>query len=175
MFCKMNLQLQNKVTQMKKLLTKTTLVAALMAVACGSALAVTPANCVYGMGHELGFFEKMFHNDYNYPKLQERYTKQMAEFKTKLGITAAQDAAWLNFTLAMQPSRVMHDMRIVRNEMENLSTPGRIDKINAIHAERQDAMVKHGEAIKTFYEVLTFDQRKIFDDQSKKMMVVKCN
>lgn len=159
---------------MKKIITKTALVMSFIAVSLGSAIAATPANCVYGVGHEMGFFEKMFHNERNPAKLQERFTKQMAEFKTKLAITAAQDAAWVNFTTAMQPSRAMYDMNKLRDDMSKLNTPERIDKINAVHNQKQDATIKHGEAIKAFYEVLTSEQRKIFDDQSNQMMIVKC-
>ena len=162
---------------MKKLFTKTALVMSLLAVSFGSAMASgnggqgkQEGQGAHGMGHEMGMHEKMGHGDRDPAKMQERFTKRITELKSKLGITAAQESAWTTFTTAMQPPKGHADMRKMHDELEKLSTPARIDKMNAFHAEKQAEMTKKGEAVKAFYNVLTPEQRKIFDDQANKMM-----
>lgn len=162
---------------MKKLFTKTALVMSLLAVGFGSAMASGnggqgkhEGQGAHGMGHEMGMHEKMGHGGRDPAKMQERFNKHMAQLKTKLTITAAQEPAWTTFTTAMQPPKDRADMRKMHDELEKLSTPARIDKMNAFHAEKQAEMTKKGEAVKAFYNVLTPEQRKIFDDQAQKMM-----
>lgn len=109
--------------------------------------------------------ERMFGNH------QERVAKRQAELKAKLKITPAQESAWTTFTAAMQPPAggmmgMRHDPK-VKAEMEKLTTPERIDKMQAMRAERMKTMgaemEKRGAATKAFYAVLSSEQKAVFD------------
>lgn len=109
--------------------------------------------------------ERMFGNH------QERMAKRQAELKTKLKITPAQEGAWTTFTAAMQPPAgsmmgMRHDPKM-KAEMDKLTTPERIDKMQAMRAERMKTMSaemdKRGAATKAFYAVLSSEQKAVFD------------
>lgn len=109
--------------------------------------------------------ERMFGNH------QERVAKRQAELKAKLKITPAQEGAWTTFTAAMQPPAggmmgMRHDPK-VKAEMDKLTTPERIDKMQALRAERMKTMSaemdKRGAATKAFYAVLSSEQKAVFD------------
>ncbi len=111
--------------------------------------------------------ERMFGNH------QERMAKRQAELKAKLKITPAQEGAWTTFTAAMKPPANMaggmgmqHDPK-VKAEMDKLTTPERIDKMQAMRAERMKTMNtemdKRGAATKAFYAVLSAEQKAVFD------------
>ena len=51
----------------------------------------------------------------------------------------------------------------MREEMQALTTPQRIDRMTAMKAQRDAAMAKRGDATKTFYVALTPEQQKVFD------------
>jgi Spy/CpxP family protein refolding chaperone len=161
---------------MKKLLTQTALVVGFAVAGIGTAFAYgghgndKGSHEGRGMGHEMGMHEKSGHGSRDPAKMQERFTKRIAELKTKLAITAAQESAWTTFTTAMQPPKDRPDMRKMHEEMAKLNTPARIDKMNALHAEKQAEMTKRGEATKALYNALTPEQRKVFDDAANKMM-----
>jgi hypothetical protein len=119
-------------------------------------------------GEHSSMRERMFGNH------QERMAKRQAELKAKLKITPAQEGAWTTFTAAMQPPANMgkgtmglrHDPK-VKAEMDKLSTPERIDKMQAMRAERMKTMSaemdKRGAATKAFYAVLSSEQKAVFD------------
>ena len=109
--------------------------------------------------------ERMFGNH------QERMAKRQAELKAKLKITPAQEGAWTTFAAAMQPPAggmmgMRHDPKM-KAEMDKLTTPERIDKMQAMRAERMKtmgaAMDKRGAATKAFYAVLSSEQKAVFD------------
>ena len=111
-----------------------------------------------------GIRERMFGNH------QERVAKRQAQLKEKLKITPAQESAWTTYTAAMQPPAGMMGMRHdpkVKAEMEKLTTPERIDKMQALHAERMKTMSaemdKRGAATKAFYAALSSEQKAVFD------------
>jgi protein CpxP len=106
-------------------------------------------------------------------KMQARIAKHQAELKAKLAITPAQEGAWSAYTAALQPAArtagQRPDRAAMRAEFEKLTTPQRIDKMNALRAQRMaemnTAMAKRGDATKTFYAALNADQQKVFDSQ----------
>ena len=102
-------------------------------------------------------------------KMKEMVAKRLAELKTKLAITSAQEGAWATFTAAMQPPATPI-ARPNREEMAKLTTPERIDKMHALRAQRQSMMDARTDAIKAFYGILTADQKKTFDAESLRMM-----
>ena len=82
----------------------------------------------------------------------ERQGKVMAALKAKLQLSAAQESAWTTFAAAMQPpARIAADRAQFRAEMEKLTTPERIDKMQAFKAQRNAEMTKRGDATKAFY------------------------
>jgi protein CpxP len=106
-------------------------------------------------------------------KMQARIAKHQAELKAKLALTPAQEGAWSAYTAALQPQAraagQRPDRAALRAEFEKLTTPQRIDKMNAMRtqrmAEMNERMTKRGDATKTFYAALTADQQKVFDSQ----------
>ena len=55
---------------------------------------------------------------------------------------------------------------MAREDWSQLTTPQRLDKMQALRAERDAAMAKRIEAVKTFYAALTPEQQKVFDTQA---------
>jgi hypothetical protein len=106
-------------------------------------------------------------------KMQARIAKHQAELKAKLAITPAQEGAWSAYTTALQPqarnAAQRPDRAAMRAEFEKLTTPQRIDKMNALRTQRMTemnaAMTKRGDATKSFYAALNADQQKVFDAQ----------
>ena len=102
-------------------------------------------------------------------KMQARMDKHLGELKTKLAITPAQEGAWNAFTASMKPAAggmmgmKREDRQKMHEEMQKLTTPERIDRMKALHAERQAQMDKRAEAVKVFYAALNPEQRKTFD------------
>jgi periplasmic protein CpxP/Spy len=106
-------------------------------------------------------------------KMEQMVAKHMADLKTKLKITPAQEGNWTTFTAAMKPAGAMNANRPDRAEMDKLTTPERIDKMQALHTQRMAdtnaEMTKRNDATKTFYAALTAEQRKVFDSEHAKM------
>jgi periplasmic protein CpxP/Spy len=160
-----------------KLLTKSALVAACLAGGLGvmgTAMAFGPGGG--GMGGEghgmMGGGERHgMHGGFGHKdpaKMQERRNQRLGELKTKLQITAAQEGAWTAFTASMQPpaGKPMMDKEArkkMHDDMQKLTTPERIDRMKAMHAERQAMMDRRAEAVKTLYAALNPEQRKVFD------------
>lgn len=99
-------------------------------------------------------------------RMAERHGQRMAALKEKLQLSAAQQDAWSRFASAMQPPATP-PQRPDRAEFERLTTPERIDRMQALQAERQARMNQRGEAIKAFYAQLTPAQRQSFDAQMR--------
>lgn len=102
---------------------------------------------------------------------QARAEKRLAELKTKLKITAAQEGAWTTFTTAIKPPAagamgVRHDPAH-RAEMQKLTTPERLEKMRAMRQGRQTLMNaemdKRADATKAFYAALSSEQKAVFD------------
>ena len=105
--------------------------------------------------------------------MQAHIAKRQAELKAKLAITPAQEGAWSAYTTALQPqarsAEPRPDRAAMRAELEKLTTPQRIDRMNALRTQRMTemnaAMIKRGDATKSFYAALSADQQKVFDAQ----------
>lgn len=101
-------------------------------------------------------------------RMNERHTKQLGELKSKLKLDASQEAAWKTFADSMHSPGSMNFPD--RSAMTKLSTPERIDKMQAMHAQRDAEMKKHGEATKSFYAALNAEQKKTFDAETARHM-----
>lgn len=98
-------------------------------------------------------------------RMQERMARRMAEFKQRLQITPAQEGAWTAFAAAMQPP-AQPPQRPDRAEFERLTTPERIDRMQALRAQRNAEMDRRAQATKTFYAQLSPEQKKVFDQET---------
>jgi protein CpxP len=94
-------------------------------------------------------------------KMKAGMAKHLAEMHDKLKLSAAQEPAWKTFTDAVTPGAMpVHPDRAA---MEKLTAPERMEKMLALSKERQVKMETRLAALKTFYAVLTPEQKKIVD------------
>ena len=111
------------------------------------------------------------------PKAREaRMEKRMQALKTSLKLNASQEAAWATYTAAIKPQHPAAGERPAPADHQALAamtTPERIDAMQAMHSKRHAAMQAHMEqrnqATKTFYAALSPEQQKTFDAETLKM------
>ena len=99
-------------------------------------------------------------------RMKEHRAKRLAALKEKLKLTAAQESAWASFSSASQPPAGAHPQRMDRAEFAKLTTPERLERMQARQAERSARFAKRAEATKTFYAALTPEQQKTFDAET---------
>lgn len=100
----------------------------------------------------------------NRAKMQERMAQRQAALKQSLQLSAEQEPAWNTFIGTMQPAeRTARLGPLSREEMQKLTTPERIDRMQAQRAQRGAEADRRGEAVKAFYAQLTPAQQKTFD------------
>ena len=102
--------------------------------------------------------------------LDERQQQHLARLKEKLQLQAAQEADWKTFVDALKPAASRANARVDRVGLQQLSTPERIDQMQALHAQRDPELKQRGDAIKVFYAALTADQKKTFDNETLRWM-----
>ena len=88
----------------------------------------------------------------------------LADLKTRLQITPAQESAWTEFANTVQSHKRTQGMN--RQDMAQLTTPERIDRMRALRAERAAEADRHGDATKALYAALTPAQQKTMDEQT---------
>ena len=96
----------------------------------------------------------------------ERHAKRMADLKQRLQIISAQEGAWNQLVSAMQPPARQPEQGAGRNALERLTTPKRLDRMQAMQTECQNRMAARNQAIKQFYGQLSAEQQKVFDQQT---------
>jgi periplasmic protein CpxP/Spy len=101
--------------------------------------------------------------------MQERMARRHAEFKAKLQITPAQEAAWNAWTQAMRPA-ANRPQRPNLVEIARMTTPQRLDKRREMRNARNAEQDRRADATKAFYGQLSAAQQKTFDEQSFGMM-----
>jgi hypothetical protein len=102
-------------------------------------------------------------------RMKEHRAKRLAALKDKLKLTSAQEGAWSSFTEASQPpAGAARPQRMDRAEFAKLTTPQRLEHMQARQAERSARFAKRAEATKTFYAALTPEQQKTFDAETAK-------
>lgn len=97
-------------------------------------------------------------------RMQKRMTQHLADLKTRLQITPAQESAWTEFANTVQSHKRTQGMN--RQDMAQLTTPERIDRMRALRAERAAEADRHGDATKALYAALTPAQQKTMDEQT---------
>jgi hypothetical protein len=129
------------------------LVGAAFTLATGCALAAGPG------GMEGG---KM-----NPEQMQKHHEQRASDLKAKLKLNPSQEGAWSAFSATMKPPADMGKMRDEQHaDMAKLTTPERIDRMQAMHAQRDAMMKQRGDATKAFYAQLSAEQKAIFDAQT---------
>ncbi|MCA0327814.1 MAG: Spy/CpxP family protein refolding chaperone [Proteobacteria bacterium] len=103
-------------------------------------------------------------------RMTERHAKRLADLKAQLKISAAQEGAWTQFSGAMQPPAPGQFQRPDRAEVEKMTTPQRIDRMQQMQQQRAERMKQRGDAVKTFYAQLTPEQQKTFDSRAMRHM-----
>lgn len=130
-----------------------TLLAALFATS-GAVFAFGHDGC-HGMGRELS------------ARMQERMASRMEQHHARvhdaLKLTPAQEEAWKAYLEQSKPQPPA-GQPLSREEMVKLSTPERAERMQAVMRDRLAMMEKHTAALKTFYAVLTPEQKKAFDE-----------
>jgi hypothetical protein len=101
-------------------------------------------------------------------KWEARRAERLAGLKAKLKLAPEQEAAWNAFASASQPGmhRMGGDRQAMRDEFARLSTPERLDRMQAMAEMRRVKMAERTEAIKAFYAQLTPEQQKVFDAEA---------
>lgn len=102
-------------------------------------------------------------------KMQDRMAQRQAALKAKLQLSAGQEAAWNTYQVALKPAegapqRLSREEQAKRRaEFAAMTTPQRIDQMQAMQQRQAAAMAQRAEATKTFYAALTPEQQKLFD------------
>ena len=97
-------------------------------------------------------------------RMQQRMAQHLADLKTRLQITPAQESAWTEFANTVQSHKRTQGMN--RQDMAQLTTPERIDRMRALRAERIAEADRHGDATKALYAALSPAQQKTMDEQT---------
>jgi len=99
---------------------------------------------------------------------QARMEQHWQRMKAALKITSSQEAAWNTYVSAMKPQpRTSPPMD--RKAFASMTTPQRIDAIQAMRSQHQADADRRDQAIKTFYAALAPEQQKTFDTRTLKM------
>jgi len=160
-----------------KLISKKGLVAAALATAFVGLSATAIAQGMGGMSHGMHMqHTAQASTEADQPGMAQRHAQRMesmqkyhaerqAKLKTELKLTAEQEPAWNAFV-----ARTAHEPRamqaMAREDWAKLTTPERLDKMQALKAERDAQMAKRIDATKSFYAALTPEQQKVFDTQA---------
>lgn len=102
----------------------------------------------------------------NPEQMQKHHEQRASDLKAKLKLSPSQEGAWSTFSAATKPPADMGKMREQHAEMAKLTTPERIDRMQAMHVQRDTVMKQRGDATKAFYGQLTAEQKAVFDAQT---------
>jgi hypothetical protein len=93
--------------------------------------------------------------------------QHLAALKEKLKLAPGQEAAWESFAASQQPmGHPGMNRQAMHAELDELSTPERLERMSALAEARQARMAQRTEAIKAFYSQLTPEQQKVFDAEA---------
>ena len=140
-------------------LNKYVLMLAMTAAVGASAIAADAVDKPAGEGQRMGW-HKMTPE-----KMREHMQKRQTALHDQLKLTAAQEPAWKTYVAAVTPTD-MGKQGGDHAAMEKMSAPERLEKHIAMSKERDARMATHLAALKTFYVVLTPEQKQLFDKQT---------
>ncbi len=98
-------------------------------------------------------------------RLQQRMAEHQSRLQDSLQLRPEQEAAWNDFVAKMKPTPRPAGERPNREDWAKLSTPQRLDRLDAMKAERDRQVAQRHDAIRRFYAQLTPPQQKAFDAQ----------
>lgn len=101
---------------------------------------------------------------------QAKRAERQAKLRDALKLNAQQQPAWDAFVASMTPQKRGEGQRAGRPDraaFANLSAPQRMERHIAMQKARTARMEARLAALNNFYSVLTPEQRKTFDEQSK--------
>ena len=100
---------------------------------------------------------------------QQRFEQALAErqsrLKDSLQLRADQESAWKDFIGQTQAKPRVSGERLPREQWAQLSTPQRLDRLEALKAERDAQFKQRNDGIRRFYSQLSPSQQKAFDAQ----------
>jgi len=145
---------------------KTTRLALSILLAGSAFTTMLPAHAQPMMG-EMG----MHHDEGRmHERMSKHWEKRQAELKGKLHLTTTQEPAWSAFVAGMKVPGKPLAQPIDRDALAKLSTPERLEKMNAMHEANLATMQTHikqrTEATRTFYNQLSTEQKKLFDAET---------
>lgn len=100
-------------------------------------------------------------------KMADRHAQHLAQLKAALQLTAAQEPAWKAFIARTEPTPPQ--AQTAAEDWSKLTTPQRLDRMQALHNERNTALAQRIEATRSFYAQLTPEQQKTFDAQGLRL------
>lgn len=96
----------------------------------------------------------------------ERGAQHLAQLKAGLALEPQQESAWQSFAATLGAEHVRPDIR--PDEMAKLSTPERLDKLQAMRKQREARMDQIADATRDFYKQLKPEQQAKFDESSRR-------
>lgn len=101
-------------------------------------------------------------------KMAQKRAEHQARLRDALKLNAQQQPAWDAFVASMTPpAKGERAGRPDRAAFARLSAPERMERQIAMQKQRTAHMESRLSALNSFYAVLTPEQRKVFDEQSK--------
>ncbi|MDP3521671.1 MAG: Spy/CpxP family protein refolding chaperone [Hydrogenophaga sp.] len=97
-------------------------------------------------------------------QMVKRMAERQSQLKAALKLTPAQEAAWTRYTNAHQPPKQATPPD--RDAWAKLTTPQRLDQMQAKKAERNAHMAQVMDATRALYAALDAEQQKVFDSQA---------
>lgn len=98
-------------------------------------------------------------------RFQKRLADQQSRLKDSLQLRPEQESAWKDFVSQTQPAARPAGERPSREQWAQLNTPQRLDRLDAMKAERDAQVKQRHDGIRRFYSQLTPSQQKAFDAQ----------
>lgn len=115
----------------------------------------------HGHGCGKGKFDKATWQEHRLEHFQQHQDK----LHTMLQLTAAQENAWNTYQTQIKPDQSKAE-RPDPAEISKLTTPERLDKMEALDKERDNRMAQRAKATRTFYAQLNDAQKKVFDENA---------
>ncbi|GAA4342959.1 hypothetical protein GCM10023165_25010 [Variovorax defluvii] len=100
-------------------------------------------------------------------RMQAQRAQRLADLKQKLHLESRQESAWNQFAAAQRrPARPAGQARAEREAFAKMSTPQRLERMQARHAERNTRFNELMTATRNLYATLSPEQQKTFDAQT---------
>ena len=99
---------------------------------------------------------------------EDRHAARMTALKEKLNLGASQQAAWDAFAESARPARLHPGAGrgAMRAEFATLTTPQRLERMEAMAEMRHARMTQRIAATRAFYAQLSAEQQQVFDAEA---------